>query len=83
MRALPLLGLLLNLLLCGAALLKGFYIEPTEAALARSAEGQRMALCAVPGLVLAVVGLVRARWALACGALSLVLALGATLIALV
>lgn len=83
MRGLPALGVICCLLLCAWALLKGFYIEPTTQALARSAQGQRMALLAVPGLVMGIAGLVRARWGLAAGALSLLLALGALLIAVV
>ena len=78
----PAIGLILNVVICGWALLKGFYIEPTTEALQESAEGQRMAMLAVPGLVLAVVGLARRRWALPCGALSVLLGLGAALIGL-
>ncbi len=83
MSAIPGLGLILNLVLCGWALLKGFYIEPTTAALQESAEGQRMALLAVPGLALALTGLVRRRWAPVCGTLSLLLGIGAILIVLI
>ncbi len=79
----PVIGLTLNLMICGWALLKGFYIEPTTEALQESAEGQRMALLAVPGLVLAVIGLVRRRWALPCGVVAVLLGLGAGLIGLI
>ncbi|WEV77361.1 hypothetical protein O9K63_12265 [Janibacter cremeus] len=82
MRAVPALALVLNLVVCFWALTKGFYIEPTTAALAESARGQRMALLAVPGLILALVGLVRRRWSLPAGILSVLLGLGAALLAL-
>lgn len=82
MTALPALGLLVNLVLCLWALTKGFYIEPTHAAQAESAQGQRMALAAVPGLVLAIAGLVRRRWALPAGGLSLLLGTIALVLAL-
>lgn len=82
MRSVPALALLLNLVICAWALLKGFYIEPTTAALAESAQGQRMALFAVPGLVLAVAGLIRRRWAAVAGGLSVLLGLAALVVAL-
>ena len=82
MRTVPALALVLNLVVCLWALSKGFYIEPTTEALEESAEGQRMGLLAVPGAIVAVVGLVRRGWALPLGTLSAVLGLGAVLIAL-
>lgn len=83
MRSVPVPALVLNLVVCLWALSKGFYIEPTTAALQESAEGQRMALLAVPGAIVAVVGLARRRWSLPAGILSVLLALGAVLIALI
>lgn len=83
MRSLAALALVLNLIVCLWALTKGFYIEPTTAALEESAEGQRMALLAVPGAIVAVVGLVRRRWSLPAGVIAALLGLGAVLIALV
>lgn len=83
MRSVPALALVLNLVVCFWALTKGFYIEPTTAALAESAQGQRMALLAVPGAIVAVVGLVRRRWSLPAGIASVLLGLGAVLIAVV
>lgn len=83
MRLLPAVALVLNLVVCLWAFYKGFHIEPTDAAIEEAAQGQRMSFLAVPGLVIAIVGLVRGRWALTCGALSVLLALGATVIALV
>lgn len=83
MRSVPAVALVLNLVVCLWALTKGFYIEPTSAALEESAEGQRMALLAVPGAILAVVGLVRRRWSLPAGIISVLLALGGVLLALV
>lgn len=83
MRSLPALALVLDLVVCFWALTKGFYIEPTTAALQESAEGQRMALLAAPGAIIAVVGLVRRRWSLPAGVVAVLLGLGAVLIAVV
>lgn len=83
MRSLAALALVLDLGVCLWALSKGFYIEPTAAALEESAEGQRMALLAVPGVIVAVVGLVRRRWSLPAGVIAVLLGFGAVLIALV
>lgn len=83
MRSVPALALVLNLVVCLWALTKGFYIEPTTAALEESAEGQRMALLAAPGALVAAVGLVRRRWSLPAGIIAVLLALGAVLVALV
>ncbi|WP_338749369.1 hypothetical protein [Janibacter alittae] len=82
MRSVPALAFVLNLFICAWALLKGFYIEPTTAALEESAQGQRMALLAVPGLVLAAAGLIRHRWAAVAGGLSLLLGVAALVVAL-
>lgn len=82
MRSVPALALVLNLVVCFWALTKGFYIEPTTAALEESARGQRMALLAVPGVIVALVGLVRRRWSVPAGVLSALLGLGAVLLAL-
>lgn len=82
MRYVAVLGLVVNVWLCGWALLKSFHIEPTHEAVQAAELGGRMAMLAVPGLLAAVVGLVRRRWLLVCTALSLVLAAAATLVAL-
>lgn len=83
MRILATLGVVLNLALCLMALLKGFYIEPTSAALAEAAQGKRMALLAVPGLIAGIVGLMRPRWTALLGGVSILLAAAAALVAVV
>lgn len=83
MRSVAAFALVLNLGACLWALSKGFYIEPTTAALEESAEGQRMALLAVPGAIVAVIGLVRRRWSMTAGVISVLLGLGAVLVAVV
>ena len=49
--------LVVNLFLCLTALTMAFHIEGTDEAIAEAEQGQRVALAAVPGLILACVAL--------------------------
>ena len=72
--ALSTLGFLLNAALCVVAFVKGMHFEGTSDAIREAEVAQRIAVCAVPGVVAAIVGRRRSRTGMIAATLSVALA---------
>ena len=68
-------GLLANLSLCFLAFVRGLHFEGTHEAILEAQNAQQIAICAVPGVITALVGRRRSRVGMIAATLSVVLAL--------